>query len=147
MGTVEHIGVKTTRLRAIGGERLISMQFLQRRPHGIAHPQLQNHAATPRELLRSGSRMIRQQKLEAIPQMIRSIVEGTEDATFARAHFASFAFHQPEFRGGLFRAEHRYDRYMDINQRINLGIKDGFEKLSVSFAFPTSVVQMRPEQI
>ena len=36
-----------------------------------------------------------------------------------------------------------YDRYMDINQRVNLAIKEEFERLGVKFAFPTSVVQMQ----
>ena len=36
-----------------------------------------------------------------------------------------------------------YDRYMDINQRVNLAIKEGFEHLGVKFAFPTSIVQMQ----
>ena len=86
------------------------------------------------------------EKLEAIPKLIQTIVEETEDTTFSRAHFASFGSYSLNFEVVYFVQSADYDRYMDINQRINLAIKDGFEKLGVSFAFPTSIVQMRPEQ-
>ena len=143
MGTVEHIGVKTTRLRAIGGEQLIvsnadltgsrirNYKTMQQRRVSFT---LGVTYGTPTE------------KLEAIPKLIQTIVEVTEDTTFSRAHFASFGSYSLNFEVVYFVQSADYDRYMDINQRINLAIKDGFEKLGVSFAFPTSIVQMRPEQ-
>lgn len=144
MGTVEHIGVKTTRLRAIGGEQLIVSNA------DLTGSRIRNYKTMQQRRVSFTLGVTYDtptEKLEAIPQMIRSIVEGTEDATFARAHFASFGSYSLSFEVVYFVQSADYDRYMDINQRINLGIKDGFEKLGVSFAFPTSVVQMRPEQI
>lgn len=83
------------------------------------------------------------EKLKAIPPMIQQIVEETEDTTFSRAHFASFGTYSLNFEIVYFVLSADYDRYMEINQRINLAIKDGFEQLGVSFALPTSMVQMR----
>jgi len=76
--------------------------------------------------------------------MIQTIIEQTEDTTFSRAHFASFGTYSLNFEVVYFVLNSDYDRYMDINQRINLAIKEGFENLGVKFAFPTSIVQMQP---
>ena len=140
MGTVEHIGVKTTRLRAIGGEQLIvsnadltgsrirNYKTMQQRRVSFA---LGVTYDTPSE------------KLRAIPLMVQKIVEETEDTTFSRVHFASFGTYSLNFEVVYFVLGADYDHYMEINQRINLGIKDGFERLGVSFALPTSMVQVR----
>ena len=143
MGTVEHIGVKTTRLRAIGGEQLIVSNA------DLTGSRIRNYKTIQQRRVSFTLGITYDtptEKLKAIPQLIQTIVEETEDATFARAHFASFGAYSLNFEVVYFVQSADYDRYMDINQRINLAIKDGFEKLGVSFAFPTSIVQMRPEQ-
>ena len=143
MGTVEHIGVKTTRLRAIGGEQLIVSNA------DLTGSRIRNYKTMQQRRVSFTLGITYDtptEKLRAIPQLIQTIVEETEDATFARAHFASFGSYSLNFEVVYFVQSADYDRYMDINQRINLAIKDGFEKLGVSFAFPTSIVQMRPEQ-
>ena len=143
MGTVEHIGVKTTRLRAIGGEQLIVSNA------DLTGSRIRNYKTMQQRRVSFTLGITYDtptEKLKAIPQLIQTIVEETEDATFARAHFASFGSYSLNFEVVYFVQSADYDRYMDINQRINLAIKDGFEKLGISFAFPTSIVQMRPEQ-
>ncbi|MEN6635031.1 MAG: mechanosensitive ion channel family protein [Clostridiaceae bacterium] len=141
MGTVEHIGVKTTRLRALGGEQLVvsntdltgsrirNYKTMQQRR--VVFP-LNVSYDTPNE------------KLKAIPQLIQKIVEEAGETTFSRAHFASFGTYSLNFEVVYFVQTSDYDRYMDINQRVNLAIKDEFERLGVKFAFPTSIVQMQP---
>ncbi len=143
MGTVEHIGVKTTRLRAIGGEQLIvsNADLTGSRIRNYKTMQQRRVSFTLGVTYDTPS-----EKLEAIPQMIRKIVEETEDTTFSRTHFASFGAYSLNFEVVYFVLGADYDRYMDLNQRINLGIKNGFEQLGVTFALPTSMVQVRGEQ-
>jgi len=143
MGTVEHIGVKTTRLRAIGGEQLIvsNADLTGSRIRNYKTMQQRRVSFTLGVTYDTPS-----EKLEAIPQMIQKIVEETEDTTFSRTHFASFGAYSLNFEVVYFVLGADYDRYMDLNQRINLGIKNGFEQLGVTFALPTSMVQVRGEQ-
>ncbi len=143
MGTVEHIGVKTTRLRAIGGEQLIvsNADLTGSRIRNYKTMQQRRVSFTLGVTYDTPS-----EKLEAIPQMVQKIVEETEDTTFSRTHFASFGAYSLNFEVVYFVLGADYDRYMDLNQRINLGIKNGFEQLGVSFALPTSMVQVRGEQ-
>jgi len=140
MGHVEHIGVKTTRLRAIGGEQLIvsNADLTGSRIRNYKTMQQRRVSFTLAVTYDTPS-----EKLKAIPPMIQKIVEETEDTTFSRAHFASFGAYSLNFEVVYFVLSGDYDRYMEINQRINLAIKDGFEQLGVSFALPTSLVQMR----
>ena len=140
MGNVENIGVKTTRLRAIGGEQLIvsNADLTGSRIRNYKTMQQRRVSFTLAVTYDTPS-----EKLKAIPPMIQQIVEETEDTTFSRAHFASFGTYSLNFEIVYFVLSADYDRYMEINQRINLAIKDGFEQLGVSFALPTSMVQMR----
>lgn len=139
MGTVEHIGVKTTRLRAIGGEQLIASNA------DLTGSRIRNYKTMQQRRVSFTLGVMYDtpsDTLKKIPALIQSIVEETEDATFSRAHFASFGAYSLNFEVVYFVQSADYERYMEINQRINLAIKDGFERLGVSFAFPTTTVQM-----
>lgn len=143
MGTVEHIGVKTTRLRAIGGEQLIVSNA------DLTGSRIRNYKTMQQRRVNFTLAVTYDtpsEKLKAIPPMIQTIVEETEDASFSRAHFASFGAYSLNFEVVYFALSADYDRYMEINQQINLAIKDGFERLGVVFAFPTSTVQLQREQ-
>ena len=138
-GTVEHIGVKTTRLRALGGEQLVvsntdltgsrirNYKTMQQRrvcfTLGVTYD-------TPNE------------KLQELPKRIQAIVEATQDVSFSRAHFASFGAYSLNIEVVYFVLSSEYERYMDVNQAINLAIKAEFERYGVQFAFPTTTVQL-----
>ena len=139
MGTVEHIGVKTTRLRAIGGEQLIVSNA------DLTGSRIRNYKSMQKRRVSFTFGITydtRSEKLKEIPELIRSIVEQTDGVVFSRAHFASFGTYSLDFEVVYFVLSGDYDRYMDVNQHINLAIKDGFERLGVSFAFPTTRVEM-----
>jgi len=139
MGTVEHIGVKTTRLRALGGEQLIASNADLTGSRIRNYKTLQQRRVsftlgvpydTPSEQLRK------------IPDLIREVVEATEETSFSRAHFASFGTYCLNIEVVYFVLGSDFDRYMDINQRVNIGIKEGFERLGVPFAIPTTTVRI-----
>ena len=140
MGTVEHIGVKSTRLRAIGGEQLIisNADLTSARVRNYKTMQQRRVLITLGVLYDTPN-----ETLKAIPELIRTIVEETEDATFSRAHFASFGAYSLNFEVVYFVQSADYERYMEINQRVNFAIKEGFERIGAAFAFPTSTVQLQ----
>ncbi|MBA4347401.1 MAG: mechanosensitive ion channel protein MscS [Clostridiales bacterium] len=140
MGNVEHIGVKTTRLRAIGGEQLIvsNADLTGSRIRNYKTMQQRRVCFTLGVTYDTST-----EKLKEIPVLIRQIVEETENTTFGRVHFSAFSPFSLSIEVVYFVLSADYDVYMDINQRINLAIKDGFERLGVSFAFPTTTVQLQ----
>ena len=140
MGTVEHIGLKTTRLRALGGEQLIVSNA------DLTGSRIRNYKTMQQRRVVFSLGVTYDtpgEKLRKIPGIIRSVVEHTQEATFARANFASFGAYSLNFEIVYYVLSSDYDRYMQINEEINLAIKEGFEQLGVSFAFPTTSVQIQ----
>lgn len=85
------------------------------------------------------------ESLKQIPALIREVVESTEDTSFSRAHFASFGSYCLNIEVVYFVLSSDFDRYMDINQTVNLGIKEAFERIGVPFAIPTTAVRIVPK--
>jgi small-conductance mechanosensitive channel len=75
--------------------------------------------------------------LARLPQEIRSIVEAQPEASFDRAHLSAFAPSSIDLELVFFVESADYSVFMDVKQRIMLGILRRFAELGVSFAYPT----------
>jgi len=142
MGTVEHIGVKTTRLRALGGEQLIASNA------DLTGSRIRNYKTLQQRRVNFALGVpydTPSEQLKQIPALIRQVVESTEDTSFSRAHFASFGSYCLNIEVVYFVLSSDFDRYMDINQTVNLGIKEAFERIGVPFAIPTTAVRIGSE--
>ena len=139
MGTVEKIGLKTTRVRSLSGEQLIfsnsdllgsrirNFKRMQERrivfSIGVAYD-------TPAE------------KLTAIPGMLRAAVEAQEPVRFDRAHFAKFGDSALIYEVVYFVLKPDYNLSMDIQQAINLRLFREFADRQIEFAFPTQTLHL-----
>lgn len=140
MGTVQKIGLKTTRLKSISGEQLVfsNNDLLQSRIQNFKRMEERRVVFklgvtydTPRE------------RLKEIPGVVRAIIESQDQVRFDRAHFAGFGDFSLNFEIVYYVLQPDYNLYMDIQQVINLAIHERFEAMSVEFAFPTQTVQLR----
>ena len=139
MGVVEHIGIKTTRLRALSGEQLIFSNT------DLTNSRVHNYKKMERRRVVFNLGVIYQtpgEKLKAIPRMVRSIIEKQNDATFDRGHFASYGDFSLNFEFVYYVTGADYNTYMDIQQAINLNIFEVFEKQSIEFAYPSQTIFM-----
>ena len=139
MGTVEHIGVKTTRLRALSGEQLVFSNT------DLTSSRISNYKTMEqrRVLFTIGvTYETAYDKLKEIPELIKSIVSNVPDTTFGRAHFFSYGAYSLNFEIAYYILSGDYDKYMDINQEINFRIKEEFDKRRIEFAFPTQTLQL-----
>ncbi|HEX7070392.1 MAG TPA: mechanosensitive ion channel family protein, partial [Rhodothermales bacterium] len=136
-GTVEHIGLKTTRLRSVSGEQIIfsNGDLLNSRIRNFKRMYERRVVFTlgvtydtPRD------------KLEQIPAWIREIVEREDYVRFDRAHWKSFGDSALNYEIVYYVLGPEYNIYMDIQQRINLAIFSRFEDEGVSFAYPTQTL-------
>lgn len=139
MGTVEHIGLKTTRLRSLGGEQLIfsNKDLTDSRIHNYKRMEQR------RVLFRIG--VIYEtplEKLKKIPALLRQAVEMQKDVRFDRAHFASYGDFSLNFEIVYYVLSADYNKYMDIQQAINLQIFQLFEQEGIAFAYPHQVVEI-----
>ncbi|MEJ2311932.1 MAG: mechanosensitive ion channel family protein [Gemmatimonadales bacterium] len=142
-GSVENIGIKTTRLRSLSGEQLVisnsDMLGSRIQNYGRMYERRASFTLgvtydTPRE------------KLARIPDMVREAIEAQEDVRFDRAHFKEFGAYSLNIDAVYYVLSPEYARYMDIQQRINLEISRRFEEEAIDFAYPTQVVHVNPAQ-
>jgi small-conductance mechanosensitive channel len=138
-GTVEHIGIKTTRIRSLGGELLIFHNT------DLTNSRIHNYKKMERRRVVFQVGVIYQttaDQLEELPLIMKGIIERQKDATFDRAHFASFGDFSLNFELVYYVLSSEYSQYMDIQQAINLAIIREFEQKGIEFAYPTQTLFM-----
>ncbi len=140
MGTVEYIGIKTTRVRSLSGEQLIFSNT------DLTDSRVRNFRLMEkrRVLFRIGVTYgTPTAKLKEIPAVIEKIIKNSKDVTFDRAHFFSYGDFSLIFEVVYFVLSPDYNKYMNIQQEINLAIKEEFEKRGIEFAFPTQTLYVQ----
>lgn len=137
MGTVENIGLKTTRVRSLSGEQLVFSN------NDLLKSRVRNYKrmAERRVVFSIGvTYQTPLEKLKKIPATIREIIESKEAARFDRAHFQGYGDFALKFEVVYYVLDPDYNRYMDIQQAINLAIFQSFEEEDIDFAYPTQTL-------
>jgi small-conductance mechanosensitive channel len=137
LGSVEHIGFKTTRVRSLWGEQVIfaNSDLLKSRLRNFGR------MAERRIVFEIGvTYQTPREKLKAIPAIIRSAIGENERARFDRAHFKSYGDFAIQFEAVYYVLAPDYNVYMDIQQAVNLAIHERFEREGIEFAYPTQTV-------
>jgi small-conductance mechanosensitive channel len=134
MGSVEHIGVKTTRVRSLGGEQIVfpNSDLIGSRVRNYKR-MLERRVVFSFGVLYA----TKAETLEQIPGIVREIVEGLEQTRFDRAHFAKFGDSSLDFEVVYYVLSPDYNLFMDLQQQINLAIFRRMEEMGVGFAFPS----------
>lgn len=84
-------------------------------------------------------------KLKKIPEIIREIIERLDTVRFDRAHFQTYGDYALTFEVVYYVLDPDYNRYMDIQQAINLAIFRSFEEEGIAFAYPTHTLRFAAE--
>ncbi len=139
LGSVEHIGIKTTRLRSLSGEQLVfsNNDLLTSRIRNFGRMRERRVVfklgvtyQTPRD------------RLQEIPDMIRAAVEAADKTRFDRAHFSEYGNFSLNFETVYYVLSNEFNVHMDIQQAIFLQIHEAFEKAGIEFAYPTQTLFM-----
>jgi small-conductance mechanosensitive channel len=142
MGTVERIGVKTTRLRSLSGEQLIFANS------DLINSRVKNYKRMNERRVLFSFGVVYQTpigKLEKIPRMVREIIESIDQTRFDRAHFQKYGDSSLVFEVVYYVLERDYNLYMDIQQKINLTLCRQFEKEHIEFAYPTQTLYIQKQ--
>lgn len=143
VGTVEHIGIKTTRIRSLGGEELIFSNT------DLTNSRVRNYKRMNqrRVVFKLGvTYETKLQKLKEIPLIIEEIIQEVRGVVFDRTHFFSYGDFSLDFEVVYYINGNDYDKYMDIRQEINYRIKEEFEKWGIEFAYPTQTLLVSKRQ-
>lgn len=136
-GTVENVGVKTTRIRSLGGEQIVmsNTELLKQTVSNYKRLQARRivfgfgvtYSTTP-------------EQAEAIPRIVKKTVEGSDKLRFDRAHFKAFGESSLDYEVVYIVLDAEYNIYMDEQQRINLELLQAFAREGIEFAFPTRTI-------
>jgi small-conductance mechanosensitive channel len=129
-GTIEYIGLKTTRIRSLTGEQIIisNSDLTKSRVHNFKRQETRRIAFTLSVRYQTPP-----EQLKKIPQIIRNIIEQAENTKFDRAHFARFTEYGLTFEVVYFMTVPEYIQYMDAQQEINLKIMEAFKNEKITF--------------
>ena len=137
IGKVEHIGLKTTRLRSVMGEELVFSN------NDLLGSRIRNYKSLARRLMIFSVGVTYQtphEKLREIPAMLREIVESQEKTEFGRAHFKEYGDSSLNFEVVYHVPDPSFSLHMDTRQAINLAIFKRFQEEGIEFAYPTQTL-------
>ena len=144
VGTVEYVGLKTTRIRGLGGEQIVfsNSDMLGSRIRNFKRMQ------TRRIVFGIGVVYeISKAQLLAIPGILREAVEAQPQVKFDRAHFKAYGASSLDFEVVYIVQTADFGVYMDVQQAINVAIFERFEQEGIGFAYPTQTVHLANPEI
>ncbi len=139
-GTVESVGLKTTRLRGTGGEQIIlaNGELLKSRIHNwkrMSERRVVLAFGVPRETPAD--------VVAALPERIRGLVEAQDQVRFERAHFKGFGEVSLDFEAVYWIVTPDYKLFMDRQQAINTALLRILQDEGIGLA-ATSPSLLRP---
>jgi len=142
LGTIEHIGIKTTRIRSLGGEQLVFSNS------DLTNSRLRNYKRMQKRRVVFKLGVVYNTSLKTlkeIPQIIEKSIKSIKNTVFDRAHFSSYGDFNLVFEVVYYVLSSDYNKYMDTQQEINFLIKEEFEKKGIEFAFPTQTIHLNKQ--
>lgn len=141
-GTVEKVGLKTTRVRSLSGEQLVFSNAQ------LLNTQLRNFKRMNERRIAFAIGVTYEtplEKLRALPGWLRAAVEAQPKARFDRAHFKSYGEFALDFEVVYYVLSAEFNVYMDTQQAINLAIFEKLAQEGVQFAYPTRTLYLRQD--
>ncbi len=138
-GTVEHIGLKTTRVRSINGEELVfaNSDLLSSRIRNFKRMDERFVIFTIGVLYETPP-----EKLERIPVIVQEIIDSVEGVRFARAHLVGFGASSLDFEIAYHVLAPEYATHLDARHAISLALLRRFQQEGIEFAYPTQVLYL-----
>lgn len=143
MGVVQDLGIKSTRISSLSGEQIVMSN------KDLTDSRVRNYKRMERRrvVFRLGvTYQTPLERLTEIPGIIAAIVRESEDAVFDRAHFFSYGDFALVFEVVYYVLGNDYNKYMDLQQRINCRIYEEFAARKIEFAYPTQTLYLSRAQ-
>ena len=140
-GTVERIGIKTTRLRSESGEQIILSNA------DILKSRVRNYGRMPEQRVLTTLRVTYAtpgETLKGIPKMLEGIVRAQANARFERCHLKTLGESALQFELSYFAQQPKLNPLLDLQQTVNFSIIDEFQRLGIEFAYPTQRIVLDP---
>lgn len=142
LGSVEYIGIKSTRLRSLSGEQIIMSNS------DLLGSRVRNYGRMNERRVVFPTRIPYEtplEQLEQIPGLIRQIIESMQGTRFDRSHLASHGLGSIDYETVYYVLSPDYNRYMDIQQAINVRLHRELAQRGVKFAYQTQRMIVVPQ--
>ena len=139
LGVVKKIGIKSTRIQALQGEELVVSN------RELTSIRVQNFKKMEKRRVSFEFGVVygtNNTKLKRALETVSSVIAKTEHTEFDRVHFREFGNFSLIFEVVYYMDSSDYNAYMDAQQNINFGIKEGFGKEKIEFAYPTQTIML-----
>jgi len=139
MGTVKRVGIKSSRIESLTGEELVISNT------ELTNARIQNYGVMEERRILFTFGVVYNtspEKLRQIPQMVKEVIEARELTRFDRSNFKEFGDSALIFENVYYVQTSDYNKYMDIQEAINLGIAEKFAQERIEFAFPTQTINL-----
>lgn len=138
-GTVEKVGLKTTRVRSLSGEQLVfsNNDLLASRIKNFKRMEERRALFTLGVTYQTSS-----EKLGLIPEIIKETIEEQDQVRFDRSHFKGYGDFALLYETVYWVTDPDYKLFMDIQQKINLSLFRRFEEQGIEFAYPTQTIHL-----
>jgi small-conductance mechanosensitive channel len=136
-GTVTKIGIISTRIQLLQGEELIISN------KNLISTSVRNFKKLQRRRIVFTVKVTSEtavEKLKKIPHIIAKIIKKTELTELDRVHFRDFGDFSLDFEVVYYMTTGDYNKYMDVQQQINYGILEEFEREKIEMAYPTQKI-------
>jgi len=140
-GAVEHIGIKTTRLRSESGEQIILSNA------DILKSRVRNYGRMPEQRVLTTLRVAYAtpaDQLAGIPKLLETIVREQASARFERCHLKLLGESSLQFELSYFAQQPKLNPMLDLQHTVNFRILDEFRRLGIEFAYPTQRIVIEP---
>ena len=141
-GSIEHIGLKTTRIRSLGGEQIVCSNT------ELLKQTIQNYKRMEQRRIIFTLRLPYDTPVDTLTELpvdVKTQIESQAATKFDRAHVARFGDHGLEIEAVYYVMSADYNRYMDIQQSINLGILRAFSARDVTLRPQERTLHLRED--
>jgi len=136
-GTVEDIGLKSTRVRSLSGEELVFSNS------DLLNSRIRNYKRLQERRIDftfGVSYETPHETLQQIPSMVENVVQSLEEVRFDRAHLKTLGDFALIFEVVYFVERPDYNFYMDVQEAINLALYRRFEDENIDLPYPTQKI-------
>lgn len=139
-GTIEKVGLKTTRMRSLSGEQLIfgNGDLLQSRIKNYKRMEKRRVVQSLTVTYQTTTEL-----LNEIPTIVKNIIESHDLIQFERCHFLRFLDSSLEFEVVFWINSPQFIDYADRAHSINVSIFKAFNEKGIDFAYPTQTVYVQ----
>lgn len=139
-GTVETIGLKSTRVRSLNGEMLVFSNS------DLTNSRIRNYKKMKERRINFQIGVVYETSLEQlklIPYLIRDAIGKNDNVRFDRCHFMTYGDFSLIFDIVYFVNSSEYEKYVEAQQNINFSIRSYFDEHKIDMAFPTKTVYIK----